>query len=115
MARKKCYRNVFSNNEGQSVAVERFNRNLKNKICKYMASVSRNVYIDKIDGIVNRYNNTHHSTIKMKPVDVKSNTFINSNKEINDTDPKSKFGDIVRISKYKKHAKVYFPNWFQEH
>ena len=57
-------------NEGKSVIAERFIRTLKNKICKYMNSVSRNVYIDKLDDIVNKYNNTYQRTIKMKPVDV---------------------------------------------
>ena len=64
-----------------------------------MTSIS-NVYVDKLDDIVNKYNNTYHSTIKMKPVDVKSSTYIDSSKEINDEDPKLKIGDIVRISKY---------------
>ena len=62
-----------------------------------MTSRLKNVYIDKLDDIVNKYNNTCHSTIKMKPVDVKSSTYINSSKEINDKDPKFKIGDIVRI------------------
>ena len=66
-----------------------------------MTSVSKNVYIDKLDDIVNKYNNTYHSTIKMKTVDVKSNTYIDSSKEINDKDPKFKISDFVRISKYK--------------
>ena len=67
------------------------------------------MYIDKLDDIVNKYNNTYHSTIKMKPVDVKSNTYINCRKEINDKDPKFKIGDIVRMSKYKKNLqKVMF-------
>ena len=61
-------------NEGKSVVAERFIRTLKTKIYKYMTSISKNVYIDKLDDIVNKYNNTYHSTIKMKPVDVKSNT-----------------------------------------
>ena len=60
------------------------------------------MYIDKLDDIVNKYNNTYHSTIKMKPVDVKSSTYIEFGKEINYQDPKFKIGDIVRISKYKK-------------
>ena len=71
------------NNEGKSVIAERFIRTLKNKIYKYMTSISKNVYIDKLDDIVNKYNNTYHSTIKMKPVDVKSSTYIDSSKEIN--------------------------------
>ena len=62
-----------------------------------MISISKNVYIDKLDDVVNKYNNVYHSTNKMKPVDVKSNTYIKSSKEINDEDRKFKIGDIVRI------------------
>ena len=62
-----------TNNEGKSVVAERFIRTLKTKIYKYMTSISKNVYIDKLGDIVNKYNNTYHSTIKMKPVDLKSN------------------------------------------
>ena len=90
-------------NEGKSVVAQRFIGILKNKIYKYMTPVSKNVYIDKLDDIVNKYNNAYHSTIKMKPVDVKSNTCIDSGKEINNKDPKFKIGDIVRISKYLKY------------
>ena len=72
-----------THNEGKYVVAERFIRTLKNKIYKYMTSISKNVYIDKLDDIVNKYNNTYHSTIKMKPVDVKSSTYIDSSKEIN--------------------------------
>ena len=86
-------------NEEKSVLVERFFRTLKNKTYKCMISVPKNVYIDKLDDIVNKYNNTYHSIIKMKPVDVKSNTYIDSSKEINDKNPKFKTGDIARISK----------------
>ena len=67
-----------THNEGKSVFVERFIRTLKNKIYKYMTWDSKNVYINKIDDIVNKHNNTYHNTIKMKPVDVKSNTYIDS-------------------------------------
>ena len=102
-------------NEGKSVVAERFIRTLKTKIYKYMTSISKNVYIDKLDDIVNEYNNTYHRTIKMKPVDVKNNTYIDSNKEVNDKDPKFKVGDHVRISKYKNvFAKGYTPNWSEE-
>ena len=102
-------------NEGKSVVAERFIRTLKNKIYKYMTAISKNVYIDKLDDIVNEYNNTYHRTIKMKPVDVKDNTYIDSNKEVNDKDPKFKVGDHVRISKYKNiFAKGYTPNWSEE-
>ena len=70
------------------------------------------MYIDKSDDIVNKYNNTYYSTIKIKPVDVKLNTYINSSKESNDKDSKFKVGVVVKISKYKSiFAKVYTPNW----
>ena len=65
-----------THNEGKSVVAERLIRTLKNKIYKYMTSISKNVYIDKLDDIVNEYNNTYHRTIKMKPIDVKDNTFL---------------------------------------
>ena len=81
-----------------------------------MTSISKNVYFYKLDDTVNKSNNKYHSTIEMKPVHVKSNTYINSNKEINDDDPKFKIDDIVRISRYKnKFVKGYvFPNWSEE-
>ena len=80
-----------------------------------MTSISKNVYINKLDDIVNEYNNTYHRTIKMKPVDVKDNTYIDFKKEVNDKDPKFKVGDHVRISKYKNiFAKGYTPNWSEE-
>ena len=76
-----------------------------------MTSISKNVYIDELDGIVNEYNNTYHRTIKMNPVDVKDNTYIDSTKEVNDKGPKFQVGDHVRISKYKNiFAKGYTPN-----
>ena len=84
-------------NEEKSGVAERFLRNLKNSINKYRTLISKNVYINKLGDLVNKYNNTHHSPIKMKPVDVKSNTYINSSKEMNDENPKFKIGDIVRI------------------
>ena len=71
--------------------------------------------IDKLDDIVGEYSNTYHRTIKMKPVDVKYNTYIDFKKEVNDKDPKFKVGDCVRISKYKNiFAKGYTPNWSEE-
>ena len=104
-----------TNNEGKSVVAERFIRTLKNKIYKYMTSISKNVYIDKLNDIVNEYNNTYHTTIKMKPIDVKDNTYINIDKEVNNKVPKFKVGDRVRISKYKNiFAKGYTPNWSEE-
>ena len=71
-------------NEVKSVGAERFIRTLKIKMQKHMTSVSKHVYIDKLNYIVKRYNNIYHSTIKTKPIDTKSNTYIDSNKEIND-------------------------------
>ena len=89
-------------NEEKSVVAERFIRTLlKTKICKYMTSTSKNVYINKVDDIVNENNNAYHRTIKMKPVDVKDNTYIDFIKEVNDKDPKFKVGDHVTISQYK--------------
>ena len=100
-----------AHNEGKSVAAERFSRILRNIICKYMTSIPKNVYIDKLDDVVNKYNNTYHRTTKIRLVDVKSSTYIDSSKEINDKDLKLKIGDIVRRSKYKNiFAKGYVSN-----
>ena len=80
-----------------------------------MTTVTKNVYYDVLDDIVKKYNNTRHNTIKMKPIDVKDNTYINTDKKINNKDPKLKVGDRVRISKYKNvFAKGYVPNWSEE-
>ena len=77
--------------------------------------MSKNVYIDKLDDIFNKYNNTYHNTTKMKPIDVKSSTSVDSIKENNDKDPKFKIGDSVRISKYKDiFAKGETPNWSEK-
>ena len=104
-----------TNNEGKSVIAERFIRTLKTKIYKYMTSISKNVYIDKLDDTVKEYNNKYHTSIKMKPVDVMDNTYIDFKKEINNKDPKCKVGDHVRISKYKNiFAKGYMLNWSEE-
>ena len=97
-------------NDGKSVVAERFIRKLKNKFYKYF-EIAKNVYIDKSVDIVDKYNNTCHSTIEMKPVDVKPTTCIKCSKEINYQDLKFKIGEIVRISKYKNiFAKRYVPN-----
>ena len=88
-----------THNEGKSVVAERFITTIKNKICKCMTSISKNVYIGKLHDIVYKYNNTYHRTIKMEPTDVKDNTYINFGKEVNDNDPKFKVGDHARISK----------------
>ena len=73
------------------------------------------MYIEKLDDIVNKYNNTHHSTIEMKPVDVKSNTYSDSRKKNNNEDPKFKIGNILKISNYTNIcAKAYSQNWSEE-
>ena len=103
-----------TNNEEISVFLERFIRTLKNKIYKYMTSISKNVYINKLDDIVDMYNNIYHST-KTNPTDVKPSTYFESSKEINYQDTKFKTNDIVRISKYKSiFMKGYVPNWSEE-
>ena len=91
-----------THNERKSVVSERFIRTIKNKIYKHMTSISKNLYIDKLDDIVNEYKNTKHRTTKMKPIDVKDNTYIDFGEEVNDNDPKFKVGNHVRILK-KKH------------
>ena len=77
-------------NEGKSVVAETFIRTLKTKIYKHMTSISKNVYIDKLNDIANEYDNTYHRIVKVKPVDVKHNTYIDSSKDVNDKDLKYK-------------------------
>ena len=86
-------------NEGKSVVAERFIRTLKNKIFKHMTAISKNVYFDMLDDIVNKYNNRVHRTIKMKPIDVTDDSYAEYNEDFNKKDPKFKVGDDVRISK----------------
>ena len=101
-------------NEGKSVVAERFIRTLKNKLYKHMAATGKNVYYDVLDDIVNEYNNTKHSTIKMKLMDVKDNKRVYI-AEHNEKDSTFKVGDRVRISKFKNiFAKGYTPNWSRE-
>ena len=103
-----------THNEGKSVITEISIRTFKNKIYKYMTSVLKNVYIDKLDDQVNKYN-TYYSTIKMKLVNVNSKTYIDFCKENNQKDHKCKVGDHVRISKYKNiFAKGYTSNSSEE-
>ena len=105
----------WARNEGKSVVAERFIRTLKSKIYKHITWISKNVYIDKLDDIVNEYNNIYHKTIKMKHINVKHNTYIDSIEAVNDKDPKFQAGDHVRISKYKNiFPKDYTPNWSEE-
>ena len=104
-----------THNEGKSIVAERFIRILKNKIYKHMTAVPKNVYFDVLNDIVSEYNNTYHKIIKMKPVDVKSDSFAEYIEKSNEKDPKFKVGDNVKIAKYKNvFAKGYAPNWSEE-
>ena len=100
--------------EGKSVVAERFITTLKNKLYKHMTDTGKNIYYDVLDDVVNKYNNTKHSTIKMKPIDVKNSKRVYID-EHNEKDSKLKVGDRVRISKFKNiFAKGYTPNWSSE-
>ena len=102
-------------NEGKSVVAERFIRIMKNKIFKHMTVISKSVYYDVLDDIVNKYNNTVHKTIKMKPIDITCDSYAKYNEDFNKKDPRFKLGDHVRISKCKNiFAKGYAPNWLEE-
>ena len=107
--------NMYSKyNEGKSVVAERFIRTLKNKLYKHMTATGKNVYYDVLDDVVNEYNNTRHSTIKMKSKDVKNNKRVYID-EHNEKDSRFKVGDRVRISRYRNiFAKGYTPNWSKE-
>ena len=87
-------------NERKSIVAERFIRTSKNKIYKHITAISKNIYFDVLNDIVDEYNNTYHRTIKMKPIDVKSNFFAYY-EESNRKDPKFKRSDYARISQYK--------------
>ena len=101
-------------NEGKSVVAERFIRTLKNKLYKHMTAIGKNVYYDLLDDVVNKYNNTKHSTIKMKPIDVGNNKIVYID-EHNEKRSRFKVGYRVRISKFKNiFAKGYPPNWSSE-
>ena len=88
-------------NEGKSLVAERFIRTLKNKIFKHMMAISKNVYFDVLDDIVNEYNNTVHRIIKTKPIDVTDDYYAEYNEISNKKDPKFKVDGNVRISKHK--------------
>ena len=101
-------------NEGKSVVAERFIRTLKNTLYKHMTATGKKVYYYVLDDVVSKYNNTKHSTIKMKPIDVKDNKRVYID-EHNEKDSRFKVGDRVRISKFKNiFAKGYTPNWSKE-
>ena len=100
-------------NEGKSVVAERFIRTLKNKLYKHMTATGKNVYY-VLDDIVNEYNNTKYSTIKMKPKDVGNNKRVYID-EHNEKRSRFKVGDRVRISKFKNiFATGYTSNWSRE-
>ena len=102
-------------NEGKSVVAERFIKTLKNKIYKHMPTIGKNVYFNFLDEFVKVYNNSIHSSIKVKPKDVTDDSFVEYSEETNKKSPKFKVGDNVRISKYKNNfAKGYTPNWSEE-
>ena len=102
-------------NEEKSVVAERFIRMLKNKIFKHMTAISKSVYLNVLDDIVNKYKNADHKTIKIKPIDVTSDSYAKYDKDSYVTKPKLKFGDNVRISKYRNiFAKGYTENWSEE-
>ena len=107
---------IFSTyKEEKSVVAEKFIRTMKNKIFKHMTAISKNVYFDVLDDIANKYNNTVHRTMKIKPIDVTSDSYAEYNEDSNVNEPKFKVGDHVRISKYKNiFAKGYTPNWSEE-
>ena len=102
-------------NEEKSVVAERFIRTLKNKIFKHMTAISKKVYFVVLDDIVNKYNNTVHRTIKMKPIEVRDDSYAEYNEDSNKRNPKFKVSDHVRISKYKNiFAKGHVLNWSEE-
>ena len=102
-------------NEGKSVVVERFIATLKNKLYKHMTAINKNVYYDVLNDIVNKYNNTKHNTIKMKPNDVKDDNNRVHIDECNKKNARFNVNDRVRISKFKNiFAKGYTPNWSKE-
>ena len=107
-------------NEGKSVVAERFIRTLENKIFKHRTAISKNIYFDVLDDIVNKYNNTFRRTIKMKPIEVTDDYYTEYNENSmelhsNKKYPKFKVGDHVIISKYKIiFAKGYTPTWSEE-
>ena len=102
-------------NEGKSIVAERFIKTLKNKIYKNMTTIGKNVYFNVLDNIVDKYNNTVHSSIKMKPKDVTDIKYVEYSEETNKKSPKFKASDNVRVSKYKNiFGKVYTPDWSEE-
>ena len=85
-------------NEGKSVVAKRFIKNLKYNIYKHLTADSKNVYLDVLNNLVDKCNNTFHRTMEMKPIDVKSDSYAEHNVDSNEKDPKYKVGDHVRNS-----------------
>ena len=73
---KNATKMYLTHREGRSGVAERFITTLKNKVYKYMTSISKNIYVDKLDDTLHKYNNTYHRTVKMKPADVKLSIYI---------------------------------------
>ena len=102
-------------NDWKSGVAERFIRTSKSKIFKHMTAISKNVFFDVLDDIIDRCNNTAHRSIKMKPIELASGSYAEYNKDSNERDPKFKVGNHVRISKYKNiFGKGYTQNWSEE-
>ena len=102
-----------THNEETSVVAERFIRTLKNKIYRYMNPISKNVYIEKLDDIVDKYNNKYHKTIKLVPVDVNPSIYLDFNTENNKV--LNLKLEIMLISKDKNiFARFHVPNWSEE-
>ena len=101
-----------THNDEKSVVAERFIRILKNKTCKYLTSISKKMYIEKIDDVVDKYNNTYLIAIEMKSVDAKLSTYIEY--LVKKLIIKIKIGDIIRISIYKNISVRLYSNWSAE-
>ena len=102
-------------NEGKSAVAERFIRTLKNKIFKHVTAISKNIYFDVLDNIVNKYKNAVHRTIKIKPIEVTDYFYAEYNEDFKKKNLRFKVGDHVRISKYNNiFAKGYAPNQSEE-
>ena len=105
----------LTHNAGKFVVAVKFIGTLKNNVYKYLTSVLKNVYIAKLVDIVNKYNNTYHSSIKTNSFNAKSSTYTDLGKENNDNESQFKIIDHVRASKYKNiFVKDCIPNWSEE-
>ena len=104
-----------THNEGKFIVAVRFISTLENKIYKYMTSISKNMFINKLNNIVDKYNNTYDNTIRIKSVDVKSSTYIDFYKQNSTEHPKFKVDDHPETSKYKKlFSTGHYPSWSED-